>query len=109
MLIRKPNDISSSDITSESAYFNRRSFVAGLAAAGLVGTARAAPANLAMGTGQKELAGISPSKFSADEPPNSYEDITTYNNFYEFGTGKDDPHKNSGDFEPRPLDRAGGR
>ena len=102
MLLRKPNDISSSDITSESAYFNRRSFVAGLAAAGLVGTARAAPKNLATGTGQKELTGISPSTFSTDEPPNDYEDITTYNNFYEFGTGKDDPHKNSGDFEPRP-------
>ena len=37
-----------------------------------------------------------------DEPLNSYEAVTTYNNFYEFGTRKDDPHKNSGDFNPRP-------
>ncbi len=102
MLIRKPKDISSSEITSESAYFNRRSFVAGLAAAGLVGTARAAPANLATGTGQQELTGVLRSGFSTDEPPNSYEDITTYNNFYEFGVDKDDPHKNSGDFNPQP-------
>ncbi len=36
------------------------------------------------------------------EELNSYRDVTTYNNFYEFGTGKDDPHKNSGDFRPRP-------
>src|SRR5690606_10340063 len=37
-----------------------------------------------------------------DEPLNGYRDITTYNNFYEFGTGKDDPHRNSGNFRPRP-------
>ena len=102
MLIRKPPDIRSSEITSESAYFNRRSFVAGLAAAGLVGTARAASRHLAADTGQRELPGVTPGPFSTDEPPNSYEDITTYNNYYEFGTGKDDPHKNSGDFRPEP-------
>ena len=42
------------------------------------------------------------SEFSTDETPNSYEDITTYNNFYEFGTGKSDPYRNAQDFEPRP-------
>lgn len=102
MLIRRPPDILSSEITSESAYVNRRSFVAGLAAAGLAGTLRAAPDHLAAGTGQQELDGISPGPFSTDEAPNSYEDITTYNNFYEFGTGKADPHRNAGDFKPRP-------
>lgn len=102
MLIRKKTDISSSEIASESTYFNRRSVIAGLAAAGLVGTARAAPGHLETGTGQKELPGVTPGPFSTDEPPNSYEDITTYNNYYEFGTGKDDPHRNSGDFRPEP-------
>ena len=102
MLIRKKNDIPSSEITSETTYFNRRSVIAGLAAAGLVGTARTAPANLAAGTGQKDLPGVTPGPFSIDEPPNSYEEITTYNNYYEFGTGKDDPHRNSGDFRPEP-------
>ena len=102
MLIRKKTDIPTSVITSESTYFNRRSFVAGLAATGLVGTARAAPRHVEAGSGQKELSGISPGPFSTDEPPNSYEEITTYNNFYEFGTGKDDPYKNSGDFRPEP-------
>ena len=33
---------------------------------------------------------------------NTYEDITTYNNFYEFGTDKRDPSRNSGDFKPQP-------
>ena len=102
MLIRKKADIPASHIAPESAWFNRRSFVAGLAAAGLVGTARATPRYVATGTGQKELEGISRGPFSTDEPANSYEDITTYNNFYEFGTGKDDPHRNSGNFRPQP-------
>ena len=102
MLIRKPSDILSSEISSENAYFNRRAFVAGMAAAGLVGTARAAPSHLVTGTGQEELTGVLRSPLSTDEPPNSYEEITTYNNFYEFGTGKEDPHRNSGDFIPRP-------
>ena len=102
MLIRKKTDIPSSEIASESTYFNRRSVIAGLAAAGLVGAARAAPSHLETGTGQEELPGVTPGPFSTDEPPNSYEDISTYNNYYEFGTGKDDPHRNSGDFRPEP-------
>ena len=102
MLIRTPPAVPSSEITSERAYFDRRSFVAGLAAAGLVGTARAAPVHLETGTGQKELRGVKPGPFGTDEPPNRYEDVTTYNNYYEFGTGKDDPHRNSGDFRPEP-------
>ena len=102
MLIRNKTDIPSSEITSDSTYLNRRSVIAGLAAAGLVGTARAAPRHLETGTGQKELPGVTPGPFSTDEPPNSYEDISTYNNYYEFGTGKDDPHRNSGEFEPEP-------
>ena len=102
MLIRKPDDIEPSEITSESTYFNRRSIIAGLAAAGLVGAARAAPDHLETGTAQKELRGVTPGPFSTDEPPNGYEDITTYNNYYEFGTGKDDPHRNSGAFRPEP-------
>jgi len=102
MLIRGKRDIPSSEITPESAWFNRRTFVAGLAAAGLVGTARATPQYQITGTGQEELEGVSRGPFNAGEPANSYEDITTYNNFYEFGVGKDDPHRNSGSFKPQP-------
>ena len=40
--------------------------------------------------------------FSTDETPTSYDDVTTYNNYWEFGTAKDDPAKNSRDFEPHP-------
>ena len=48
------------------------------------------------------LEDVAKSPFSTSEEPNSYEDITTYNNFYEFGTGKGDPAVNARDFEPRP-------
>ena len=48
------------------------------------------------------LPGVAESPFSTGETPNSYEDITTYNNFYEFGTGKGDPAVNARDFKPRP-------
>lgn len=102
MLIRRPSDIASSAITSHSNYLNRRSFLAGsaLVAANLV-TPLAQAATLPTGARAK-LAGIRKSPLSTDEAANSYEDVTTYNNFYEFGTGKGDPFRNSQDFEPRP-------
>lgn len=49
-----------------------------------------------------ELSGIAKSDFSTEEVPNSYEDITTYNNYYEFGVGKDDPVRNAQEFKTRP-------
>lgn len=49
-----------------------------------------------------KLPGVLPSEFSTDEQPNSYMDVTTYNNYYEFGTRKEDPYRNSQEFEPRP-------
>ena len=93
--------IQSWEITSESVYnLDRRRFLreAGLAtAAGLA--AMALPGQLMAEDGElKTVQG----PFSTDEAPNSWEDITTYNNFYEFGTGKDDPHKNAQDFITRP-------
>jgi sulfoxide reductase catalytic subunit YedY len=49
-----------------------------------------------------KLPDVRQSEFSTDETPTSFDDITTYNNFWEFGTAKDDPARNSKDFEPRP-------
>jgi sulfoxide reductase catalytic subunit YedY len=102
MIIRRPSDIPSSEITPESVYFDRRKFIAaaGLGAAGL-----AAPTALrALDREQEQQV---PERFAnmrseRDERLNSYEDITTYNNFYEFGTDKSDPARNAGDFRPRP-------
>ena len=106
MLLRRPNDIRPSEITSPDVYLDRREFLrrSGLAAgagllAGLPGSAAAA--NIPPGR-RARLEDVRPSPLSSDETPNSYQDITTYNNFYEFGTGKSDPAVYAADFEPRP-------
>lgn len=103
MIIRRPPDIPSSEITPEGVYVNRRNFIKA-AAAGAAGFAMG-PAALS-GAEWAQSQEIPPRfarlQSELDEPLNSYRDVTTYNNFYEFGTGKEDPHRNSGDFEPEP-------
>jgi sulfoxide reductase catalytic subunit YedY len=100
MIIRRPPDIPSSEITPEALYLNRRRFLreAGLAGAAMV---LAAPTALAACTGdaREESAG---EVVGQEDEPNTYEEITSYNNFYEFGTGKDDPKANSGAFKAKP-------
>jgi sulfoxide reductase catalytic subunit YedY len=94
------NTIRSWEITSESNYLNRRQFMlaAGLAAgAGIAAAALPRRAQADVG----DLATV-PGPYSTDETPNSWEDVTTYNNFYEFGTGKEDPYRNAQDFQARP-------
>lgn len=102
MHILKPADIRPSEITSESNYLNRRDFIrAGAIAGGSLLAPNAMGAIVPNGVG-KSLPGVAKSPFSTDEAPNSFEDITTYNNFYEFGLGKNDPFRNAQDFKPRP-------
>jgi sulfoxide reductase catalytic subunit YedY len=96
MIIRSksPLDIASSEITPESAYLNRREF---LKEAGLVGVATASFAagipSLARGQGQDQ---------DLKAELTSYEDATSYNNFYEFGTDKEDPKENAQNFKTKP-------
>jgi len=101
MIIRRPPDIPSSEITPEHVYLDRRRFVKGAVAA--AGGALVGPYALSATAPQQEV----PARFAdmeseQGEPLNSYEEVTTYNNFYEFGTRKDDPARNSGRFKPRP-------
>jgi len=102
MLIKAPSDIHPSEITSKDNYLNRRSFMRAGAAAG--GLALTSPLLGAVVPDQRraKLADVRASEFSTDETPNSYEDITSYNNYWEFGSGKSDPAANSGDFDPLP-------
>jgi sulfoxide reductase catalytic subunit YedY len=106
MLNRKSPELTYADITPKPVYLDRRKF---LRAMGIVG------ATAATGTGLLELAlpsqtvfaatkltGLVKSPFSAAEKQNSYEDVTHYNNFYEFGTDKGDPAKNSKNFQTSP-------
>jgi sulfoxide reductase catalytic subunit YedY len=93
-------DVVASEITPERVYLARRRLLAsglGLAAA----VALPASTLAAQPTGQT-LPFRRNAALSTDEPSNSWEDITTYNNFYEFGTDKSDPARNAGSLRPRP-------
>ena len=100
----KDPSIRPSEITDEFVYLNRRRF---LQAAGFAALGAAASSGKLLAAQNRELKGFDSlieSPFSTDEAPNSWEDITTYNNFYEFGTDKDQPHRYARDFEPHPWD-----
>ena len=102
MLIRKPADIRPSEITSRENYLGRREFIRSTALAGSSLIAGTAASAIIPEERRARLTGVETSEFSTNETPNSYADITTYNNYYEFGTSKDDPFRNSQEFEPRP-------
>ncbi len=102
MLIKRPGDVKSSEITDRDLYLNRRQFIRRAAAAALAagmpgwnGVRAAAPEKI-------RLPAIRKSAYSTNEPLNSLKDITTYNNFYEFGTEKDDPARYAGRLKVRP-------
>ena len=99
MLIRQAPDLRWSDVTDERLYLRRREILgaAAGAAAGLFATARDAESRQ---SGPK-LA-YAKSGLSTDEALTPYEDITTYNNFYEFGIDKDDPARHAGSLKTRP-------
>src|SRR4051812_42405021 len=95
MLIKKPSDTPSSDITDKKVYLNRREFLraagatTAVAAAGLVGGEawlEAAPAPHG-----RKLENVKSSPFSTTEKQNTWEQITTFNNYYEFGIDKAAP------------------
>jgi sulfoxide reductase catalytic subunit YedY len=101
-LIKKPSDIRSSEITPKSLYLRRREFIqastAGLVAAGFAACVGEAGAQ---GGGLPKLANVKKSPLSTTEQPNSYAQITSYNNFYEFAPGAGDgPKNNSKNFKP---------
>ena len=98
--MKPDSSIRSSEITSERNYRNRRQFIrdAGLAIAGSA-VATALPR---VARAQAPDLDSVPGPYSTDEEANSWQDITTYNNFYEFGTGKEDPYYNARDFVTSP-------
>jgi sulfoxide reductase catalytic subunit YedY len=105
MLVKKAADIRSSEITDEKLYLRRREFIqlaamtAGAAAAGTIAAAEAE----AQSWPRVKIAGpVQDSGWGKGEKPNSYQDITTYNNFYEFGTEKDDPAANAHTLKTKP-------
>jgi methionine sulfoxide reductase catalytic subunit len=88
------NRIKPSEITPEDAFVNRRRIVQGAVALGLIpGLAARSFAAAIPADGIFDSVAEWPD--SLDEEPNAFEDVSTYNNFYEFGTGKGDPARNA--------------
>ncbi len=102
MLIKKPADIKSSEITPRELYLNRRQFMLSTSAAALAftGVNFANPPAQAQSAGK--LANVKKSNFSTSEKLNSLKEITNYNNFYELGTDKEDPAANAKYLTTRP-------
>ena len=76
MAHRWTNDLTAADVTPKAALLNRRQIIAGTMGLGAIAAGLPAAAQDAL-------------------EPNTLEEITTYNNYYEFGTGKDDPATNA--------------
>ncbi len=114
MVIRTRPVVPASDITDEQAYLRRRDFMrlaggAAVAAAAplLAGCAGEPAAEAAAGGGllsaaQTPLSGYKPRAVATDEKLNTFDEITSYNNFYEFGTGKSDPKRYAGSLHTSP-------
>jgi len=106
MLLKAESNIQPSEITPQSVYLNRRKFIA---------RGSAAVAGLAMGRSLLELlfpsqtvqadtklSAAIKSPFNTNEKQTPYNDVTHYNNFYEFGVGKEEPAEKAGNFKTSP-------
>ncbi|MFO1112602.1 MAG: protein-methionine-sulfoxide reductase catalytic subunit MsrP [Rhodospirillales bacterium] len=89
-------------MTPEATYLDRRRFLAGGAAAVAALAARPAPARAEATPAGVPLPDVAKSPLSTAEPPTPFDAVTTYNNFYEFGSAKEDPARNAGTLKARP-------
>ena len=106
MLIKKPADIPSSEITAKSLYLNRRKFLAGTALTGAAAVAGMSLSELVSPSiavhANAKIDGIKPSSFSTKETVTPSKDVTNYNNYYEFSTDKYEPAGLAKNFKTRP-------
>jgi len=115
MLIKNAADLKYSDITDERWYLRRREFLR--LGAGVVGAAAGAALvacgsdslDAAVNSGvpsnappQTPITNVTKKMVTTTEPLNKFEEITGYNNYYEFGTGKSDPYRNAGQLKTSP-------
>jgi len=100
-LIKNEKKIKSFEVTPEKTYLNRRNLIKSI---GILSASTPLSSVLADNheINKANLKFIKNSEFSTKEQVNSFEEITTYNNFYEFGLGKSDPYRYSGNFKPKP-------
>lgn len=106
MLIKKPADFPSSEITPKNLYLNRREFLAGTVISGAAAVAGMSLRELAEPTtvvqANTKIGGIQKSSFSTTEKITPLKDVSNYNNYYEFSTDKYEPAKLAKDFKTRP-------
>ena len=106
MLIRKAPDLTYADVTPKSLYLDRRKFLRGMGIAGAAALAGTRLWDMAYTRtsvfAATKFDGLIKSPFSTTEKQNTYNDVTHYNNFYEFGTDKADPSKNAQKFQTSP-------
>jgi methionine sulfoxide reductase catalytic subunit len=99
MLIRRPPDTTPSELTPRDVYLRRREVLAGAASLGLIaGLSAAMPSSARAAPLRAEPSPLS----TTDEPKTSLADITSYNNFYEFGVDKGDPARYAGKLTTTP-------
>ena len=106
MLVKRSPDLKYSDVTPRDMYLNRRKFLYGLGIAGGAALAGKRLADLISPTSRvlasSKLDGVVKGKFNTDEKVTPIQSVTTYNNYYEFGTDKEDPSRNSKKFVTTP-------
>jgi methionine sulfoxide reductase catalytic subunit len=112
-MTRLGNSPPASEITPESVYMRRREFMRNAALFAATGASvggsllwlmrggRSEP-KAAIDAGGEKLTVARRDAYGTDEPATPYRDVSTYNNFYEFGTDKDDPARNASTLRPRP-------
>ena len=106
MSLRSKEQLTCADVTPKSVYLNRRNFLKGAGLAGAFALAGrglwelASPSSRAIAGTKLNVALKSP--FSTTEKQNTYEDVTHYNNYYEFGVDKTEPARNAGTLKTYP-------
>ncbi|MGB6876764.1 MAG: protein-methionine-sulfoxide reductase catalytic subunit MsrP [Candidatus Acidiferrales bacterium] len=108
MTAKRAPELTYSEITPKGTYTNRRNFLFGMLATGGAVSGwkhltnwMAGPAT---GSVPQKLSGVVKGPFNTDEKITPESDVTTYNNFYEFGTGKGDPSQNAKNFRTSPWE-----
>jgi sulfoxide reductase catalytic subunit YedY len=98
MVMKKTEDVSPSEITPKETYLRRREFLASTGAA----IAALATGGLGASLTAADKLAVTKKIVTTTDPPTPYKTVTTYNNFYEFGSNKDDPARNASGFKPKP-------
>ena len=106
MLIKKPTDIASSEVTPKQLYVNRRKFLVGAAVAGAAAATGLSLRRIAspptVAEAKAKIDNVRKSSFSTSETITPFKDVTNYNNYYEFSTDKYEPAGLAKDFKTRP-------